>query len=316
MKKVLVTGSCGFIFSNFMIQNVAFNQNYKFVSVDKILAEYNLNNIYTHPDHTFYMGDIADEQFMENVFKLEKPHYVIHGAAESFVDDSIASAKPFIHSNVVGTQNIVDLSVKYGVEKFIYISTDEVYGQLEEGSASWTELSATSPRNPYSASKLAGELIVRAAGETHNLPYNITRSCNNYGPRQPPRNLVPKIITSILRDTAVPIHGSGKQYREWIYVLDHCSAILTILEKASNKEIYNIGSGIELRNLEMVEWISKYMNKEPKINFIKDRPGHDFRYSVNCEKLKSLGWQQNPYPFENCMRTTIKWYMANQDFYK
>ena len=314
MKKILVTGSCGFIFSNFMINNLDKNE-YQFASVDKLLASYNFANIkYSGPN--FHMGDIADEQFMENVFKIEKPDYIIHGAAESFVDDSIASAKPFIHSNVVGTQNLVDLSVKYNIDKFIYISTDEVYGQLKIGEQAWTEQSVTLPRNPYSASKLAGELIVRAAGETHGLNYNITRCSNNYGPRQPPRNLVPKIITCLLNNKEIPIHGSGEQLREWLFVSDHNNAVMNVLKEGINKEIYNIGSGFELTNLEVVERISKMIGIPSKIKHIKDRPGHDFRYSVDCSKIKDLGWQSNVSNFDIGMRTTIDWYMDNRDFYK
>ena len=315
MKKILVTGSCGFIFSNFMFNHVNTSQ-YKFSSVDKIIAKYNLANICKNRNHTFYLGDIADEQLMNNVFMLEKPDIVIHGAAESFVDDSIASAKPFIHSNVVGTQVMVDLSLKYGVEKFIYISTDEVYGQLSKGDSSWTEKSPISPRNPYSASKAAGELIVKAASETHGLKYNITRCSNNYGPRQPPRNLIPKIITCLLENKPIPIHGSGKQYREWLYVLDHCNAIMTVVKYGKLNETYNIGSGLELTNLEVVEAIATAMNKNPIINFVKDRPGHDFRYSVNCNKIKEIGWEPVYNHFDKVMNETINWYENNQDFYK
>ena len=312
-KKILVTGSCGFIFSNFMIKNINESSKYIFTSVDKLIAPYNFANI--NKKHNFYMGDIADEQFMNNIFLLEKPDYIIHGAAESFVDDSIASAKPFIHSNVVGTQNMIDLSLKHNVKKFIYISTDEVYGQLKLGEKSWDENSQTLPRNPYSASKLAGELIVRAAGETHGLNYNITRCSNNYGPRQPPRNLIPKVITCLLNNQEIPIHGSGKNMREWLYVSDHNDAVMQVLEKGINKEIYNIGSGFELSNLEVVDHISHILNIVPKIKHIKDRPGHDFRYSVNCDKIKEMGWKSNYDNFTSGITSTIKWYSENKNFY-
>jgi dTDP-glucose 4,6-dehydratase len=313
MKTILVTGSCGFIFSNFVLRYGGNKSDYRIISVDKIVSSYNLNNI--DKNHVFYMGDVADEHFMSNVFQLEKPDIIVHGAAESFVDDSINSAKPFIHSNVVGTQNIVDLSLKHKISKFIYVSTDEVYGQLKANEPSWTESSITSPRNPYSASKLSGELIVKAAGETHNLNYNITRCCNNFGPRQPPRNLVPKIITSILENKAIPIHGNGKNFREWIYVLDHCSAIMTVLEKGANKEIYNVGSGVELTNLEMVDKIGQTLGVTPKINFIKDRLGHDFRYSVDFSKLQKLDWKPSPQAFDEDIKRTVKWYVSNSSFY-
>lgn len=312
MKKILVTGSCGFIFSNFMRKVMKQNEPYSFVSVDKVFATYNRYNVKINQDHTFYMGDIADEQFMNNVFAIEKPDIVIHGAAESFVDDSIRSAGPFIHSNVVGTQVMVDMSLKYGVDRFVYISTDEVYGQLTgDKDASWTEENTISPRNPYSASKAAGELIVKAANQTHGLNYNITRCCNNYGPSQPPRNLIPKAISCILNNVPVPIHGSGKQFREWIYVDDHCSAIMNIVERAPLNEIYNIGSGVESTNIKMVHKVSKLIGTEgATVNFVKDRPGHDFRYSVNCSKIQKLGWKP-AFNFDDGMRKCVKWYIDN-----
>jgi len=315
MKTILITGSAGFIFSNFMRKVMREKLNYRFVSVDKVLASYNRYNIKENQDHSFYMGDIADEQFMENVFAVERPDIIIHGAAESFVDDSIRSAGPFIHSNVVGTQVMVDMAVKYGVEKFVYVSTDEVYGQLGLGDKSWTEEAVVKPRNPYSASKAAGELIVHAASQTHGLKYNITRCCNNFGPRQPPRNLIPKVITCILNDQKIPIHGNGTQIREWIYVEDHCSAIMKVVEKGNVNEVYNIGSGIEFTNLEIVEKISKILEvKKDLVSFVKDRPGHDFRYSVDCLKIKSLGWQPT-FSFDKGLKECVNWYQNNSWFY-
>lgn len=315
-KKVLVTGSCGFIFSNFMRKVIQDKLPYSFVSIDKVLAPYNLHNVKANKDHTFYMGDIADEQFINNVFEIEKPDIVIHGAAESFVDDSIRSAGPFIHSNVVGTQVLVDIALKYNIDRFIYVSTDEVYGQLKINDPSWSEEMPINPRNPYSASKAAGELIVKAANQTHGLKYNITRCCNNYGPAQPPRNLVPKIITSVLQNKPIPIHGNGKQMREWIYVEDHCSAILSVLEKAILGEIYNIGSGVELTNLEMVIKICDILGAgHDLISFVKDRPGHDFRYSINYEKIRQMGWFP-AYSFDTGINKCVEWYINNPWHFK
>jgi dTDP-glucose 4,6-dehydratase len=315
MKTILVTGSAGFIFSNFIRKVFDERLNYRFVSVDKVIASYNLKNIYKHTGHNFYMGDIADEMFMNNVFELERPDIIIHGAAESFVDDSIKSAQPFVHSNIFGTQVMVDLSLKYGVERFVYVSTDEVYGQLQIGEESWTEASPVKPRNPYSASKACGELLVHAANQTHGLKYNITRCCNNYGPRQPPRNLVPKAITHILNNIPIPIHGQGKQMREWIYVKDHCSAIMRIIEHAPINETYNIGSGIEYTNLEIVNKISHILKVEaPKISFIKDRPGHDFRYSVDTAKIRDLGWKPS-FDFDRGLFECVNWYLEHRDHY-
>jgi dTDP-glucose 4,6-dehydratase len=315
MKKVLVSGSCGFIFSNFIryVQNNPLYSDYEFVSVDKLVLPYNFKNIL--PNHQLYIGDIADQHFMDMVFKKEKPDIVINAAAESNVDESIKFAFSFVHSNVLGTQVMVDMSLKYGVERYVQVSTDECYGQLKHISdRSWTEESVSYPRNPYAASKYASELIVKAAHETHGLQYNITRCCNNFGSRQNPRNLVPKIITSILINKPIPIHGNGSQYREWLYVEDNCSAIMKIIMDAPLNETYNIGSGIEMSNLRMVENICKIMNVEKNIEFVQDRKGHDFRYSVDCTKLEKLGWRPK-YKFDDGMKKTIEWYIENQHSY-
>lgn len=313
-QNVLITGSCGFIGSNLMRKLMRDGGPYSYASVDQVLEKYNLPNIDLNNDHMFYMGDIADEKFMSNVFELSRPDIVLHLAAQSFVDASITSAKSFIHSNVVGVQVLVDMAVKYGVAKFVYISTDEVYGHLGKNDDAWTEGSHPKPRNPYAASKFAGETILYAANQTHGLNFNITRCSNNYGGIQPPRNLVPKIITCLLNDQEIPIHGDGKNVREWIYVEDHCSAIRTVMEKAPVNEIYNVGTGIELTNLEMVSAIADKLKKTPRIKWMPDRKGHDFRYSVNCDKLKSLGWKPEV-SFEQGLDKTIEWYLSHQDRY-
>jgi dTDP-glucose 4,6-dehydratase len=315
MKKILITGTAGFIFSNFIRKCFNDQWQYHFTSIDKIIAPYNRKNVYRHKDHSFYMGDIADEIFVSNVFAMEKPDIVIHGAAESFVDDAIRGALPFVHSNITGTQVMLDMSLKYGVERFVYISTDEVYGQLKPGDPSWTEECLPRPRNPYSASKYAGEVLVYAANQTHGLNYNITRCSNNFGRAQPPRNLVPRAITSMLNNVSIPIHGEGKQIREWTYVEDNCSAIMTIVDKAPLNEIYNIGSGVEFCNLDMVMNIAKVLKiDEPKIHYITDRKGHDYRYSVDCSKIKQLGWAPK-YDFDSGLHRCVYWYMDNQKFY-
>jgi len=309
--KILLTGSCGFIFSNFILKYFV---NHEFVSVDKLISPWNFTNILSN--HRLHIGDIADEHFMDLVFKLEKPDIVIHGAAESFVDDSIRQARPFVHSNVLGTQTVVDMCLKYNVEKMIMISTDEVYGQLKQGEQSWTESSPIGPRNPYSASKASSELIVKAAHETHGLPYIITRCCNNYGPRQPPRNLVPKVITCVLNKQSIPIHGNGKQIREWIYVEDHNSAVMHLVGNGEINNTYNIGSGIELTNLEMVKKICNILGRgEDLLSFVKDRPGHDQRYSVDCAKIKKIGWDLE-YTFDKGLEKTVQWYVDNQWYFK
>jgi len=311
MKKILVTGTAGFILSNFMRMVERDNASYKFVSIDKVIAPYNRYNVeLNRKSHNFYMGDIADEKFIDNIFAIERPDIVIHGAAESFVDDSIKSAGPFIHSNVVGTQVMVDAAVKYGVERFVYISTDEVYGQLKSGEKSWTEESLVNPRNPYSASKAAGELIVKAANQTHGLKYNITRCCNNYGP-----SLVPRIIYSAINNKSIGIHGNGLNMREWICAEDHCRAIMHIVENLPVNEIYNIGTGIELSNLDMLKYISKVLNKKIEHHFVKDRAGHDFRYSVDVSKIAKTGWKPR-FSFEGGMKKCVDWYVENSWYFK
>ncbi len=314
MSKILLSGSAGFIFSNFLLWAEKENINYTFICVDKLVAKYNSFNI--NPNHKFYMADIADEHFMDNVFRIEKPDIVIHGAAESFVCSSIENAKKFVFSNVLGTQTMIDMSIKYGVERFIYSSTDEIYGQLNNKDQSWTENSIPNPRNPYSASKYAGEIILKAAHETHNLQYNISRSCNNFGGRQPPRNLVPKIITSLLQGKKIPIHGTGSSIREWIYVDDNCSAIATILNNGPANQTYNIGSGVEKTNLEMVEEISNLLNIkdwEDRIEFVPERKGVDKRYSVDCDKIKKLGWKPK-HTFNMGLDKCVDWYVSNLQY--
>lgn len=316
-KKLLITGSCGFIFSNFVRRAIHNKIDYDLVSIDKIMNPSGLHNIYVNRTHTFYLGDVADAHFIDTVFNIEKPDFVIHGAAESFVDASIKEASPFIRSNVLGTQVIVDACVKHKVNRLIYCSTDEIYGHLEnESEKSWTEESPMRPRNPYSASKAAGEMIVQAAHHTHGLDYNITRSCNNFGPRQPPRNLIPIVIKNILENKPVPIYGQGKQIREWIYVDDHIQALMTILDKAPANEIYNISSSYEFSNLEIFNELCNILSKGfDLLNFVKDRPGHDFRYSCDSTKLKSLGWKPQ-FKFKEGLKLCTNWYEKNQWFLK
>ena len=315
MKTVLITGVCGFIGSNMIRHVVDKYPQYRFVGLDKLDEIINVKNIFTNKNYNFYSGDICDKTFMETVFKYEKPDYVIHMAAKSFVDSSIEDASCFIQSNVLGTQTIIDLCVKYKIEKLLYTSTDEVYGSLSQKDSSWTELSVPKPRNPYSASKYCGENLIYAANQTHKLNYLITRSCNNYGELQASRNLIPKLILNTINDKITPLHDHGKPFREWIYVLDKVKAIMTILSKSKMNEIYNIGSDVEIQNIQMSSKIGKILGKEPHIAFTIDRPGQDMRYSVDCSKLKKLGWNTS-YKFDDAIKSTVEWYSKNQDYYK
>lgn len=317
--KILVTGSCGFIFSNFMrLAQIAQRDKheYTFVGVDKITRTKAIKNIYEHRNQKFYLADVSDKHAIDRIFRLEKPKIVIHGAAESHVDDSISDAHPFIKSNVLGTQVIVDACIKYSINRLIYASTDEVYGQLNsELDKPWKEGSLLFPRNPYSASKAAGELIIKAAHETHGLNYNITRSCNNFGPRQQLKNLAPKVIKCIVDESPIPVYGQGAQIREWIHVSDNCRAVLDIIKGPPN-EIYNVSAGYEISNIELVNMICNIIGKgHDLITFVEDRPGHDFRYAIDSSKLHDIGWSPT-LKFRDALEHTCSWYLKNKWYLK
>jgi|HubBroStandDraft_5_1064220.scaffolds.fasta_scaffold49115_3 dTDP-glucose 4,6-dehydratase len=321
MKKVLVTGSCGFIFGNF-IRKAIYDQNqkkpqdrlYTFTSIDKMAAVN--NSMYWNKNHTFYLADITDAHIIDRIFQFEKPDIVIHGAAETFVDTSLKDANSFVNSNVLGTQVIINSCLKYKTERLIYISTDEVYGQLtNEQEVAWTEESPLAPRNPYAATKAAGELLVKAAHTTHGLIYNITRSSNCYGPRQLPEKLVPKAIKCVLDGQKIPIYGQGLQIRDWTYVADNCTAIMTVLDKGEPNEIYNISANQEFTNIETIQQVCNALGKGWElITHIPDpRPGHDFRYSIDTTKIKNLGWKPSC-KFKEGIKDTVQWYTDNQWF--
>ncbi len=317
MKTILVTGTLGFIGSNFIRQVTKAYPDYRWVGVDKAVYDYCLYNNYEHKNYQFYLADIANEHIIDRIFKIEKPSIVINFAAESFVCSSIENPNPFIYSNVMGAQTLINASVKYGLDKFIQISTDEIYGShTSTEDIPWTELSAPKPRNPYSASKLAAESILFAANQTHKLPFNITRCCNVYGPRQPAdRNLIPKSIKHTVKNLEMPIYGDGSHIREYLFVEDKINAIMIVLEKGQENEIYNIGSDQEGNNTEVVTMIAELLNKSPNINYTTDRKGHDFRYSINCSKLKDLGWKKR-YNFTAGLQKTIQWYQNNSQWFE
>lgn len=315
-KKVLVTGVLGFIGSNF-IKELVKNPNYTLVGADNALYDYCLANTFKQDNYTFYLADIANEHIIDRIFKLEKPDIVFNLAAQSFVCNSIENPNPFIYSNVMGTQTLINASVKYNVSKFIQVSTDEVLGSHKtRHDIPWTEESPPKPRNPYSASKLAAESILYAANQTHKLPFNITRCCNVFGPRQPTdRNLIPKAIKNALKEIPMPIYGDGSHIREYIHVEDKISALLTVLEQGQDNEIYNIGSDNELTNTEVVKSIAKFFGKDPKIDYTTDRKGHDFRYSLNSSKLRKLGWKPK-HTFDSGLKSTINWYLNNKEWFE
>lgn len=315
MKKVLITGSCGFIFSNFIRRAIYEKQPYTFVSVDKVSG--NANALYSHKNHVFHFADIRDAHVMDKIFQFEQPDIVIHGAAESFVDYSLIDPNSFVTNNILGTQVIINCCVAHKVERLIYTSTDEVYGQLTgESDTPWTEAAPLNPRNPYSASKAAGELLLQAAHYSHGLMYNITRSSNNYGPRQNPEKLIPKAIKCILNEQPIPIYGKGLQVRDWTHVFDNCAALLTILNHGLPNEVYNISANQELPNIEVIQKICNAMGGGHKlISFVSERPGHDFRYAVDTSKIRGLGWKPS-YKFKDGIIDTVEWYKINQWFLK
>lgn len=287
---------------------------YRIVCIDYCKST-NPNNIYANRDVEFYLADVADQHAVDVIFQIEKPDYVIHLAAESFVDTSIKDAVPFIHSNVLGTQVMVDASIKHKVKRFIYCGTDEVLGSLKsEDEEGWDETAPLNPKNPYSASKAAGEMIVRAAASTHQLPYCITRCCNVFGPRQSMRNFIPKVIKGITEGTEVGVYGQGAEIREWIYVEDACDAIMKVLEAGKGNETYHIGTGFELSNLEMFQKIATTMGKGYElIKFIENRKGHDFRYSLKNNKIKALGWEPQS-KLKDGLVACCSWYIGNRWF--
>jgi dTDP-glucose 4,6-dehydratase len=301
---ILVTGGAGFIGSNFLHHLITCTDE-EIVCVDKLTYAADWHNI---PDDVkFYTTDILEEHNCEFIFKKYKPSVVFHFAAESHVDNSIKDCKEFIHTNILGTVNLLNLSLKYEVKKFIHISTDEVYGSIEDGY--FTENSNYAPRNPYSASKAASDHFVMAYHNTYGLPVVITNCSNNYGPRQYAEKMIPKIITNLVQGKKVPIYGDGKQVRDWLYVQDHCEALIEIWFKGRVGQKYNIGGECEIRNIDLVRMILDRMNmQENMIEYVEDRPGHDRRYSTDIAKIRhELKWSPR-FDIDTGLDKTIAWY--------
>ncbi|MBF0521781.1 MAG: dTDP-glucose 4,6-dehydratase [Candidatus Omnitrophica bacterium] len=313
IRKILVTGGAGFIGSEFVRQAVL--QKYKVIVVDALTyagRKERLKDVLK--DISFYKINICNASVLKSVFAKERPDEIIHFAAETHVDRSILDAQPFLQTNILGTYNLITLSKEFNIKKFIHISTDEVYGQSLTGF--FKESSPLEPRNFYSATKASAEHLVHAAILTHDFPATIVRPSNNYGPWQYPEKFLPVVISKILKNQPIPVYGKGEQIREWLYVKDCADGILTILKKGALKEIYNIGSNFEKKNLETAKTILKLMGKSERlIKFVKDRPGHDFRYSIDCSKIRKLGWQPKT-SFEDGIKETILWYTNNQAWLK
>lgn len=315
--KLLITGGLGFIGSNFIRQMMNKYPDYKIVNLDKMTYAgnpENLKDIEKNPNYKFVRGDISDEKLVNELVSGEKPDAIVHFAAESHVDRSIHGSLDFVQTNVMGTRVLLDAAKNNKIGRFVYISTDEVYGDIEVGA--FKEDDPFRPNSPYSASKAAGDLLARAYFKTFKLPVVITRSSNNYGPYQYPEKLMPLFITNILEGKKVPLYGDGLNIRDWLYVLDNCAGIDTVLHKGTDGEAYNIGGDNERTNREITDIILKELGKDESwIEYVKDRPGHDRRYALDSSKIKKLGWEPK-YDFETAIREKVSWYKNNADWWK
>ena len=303
---LVITGAAGFIGSN-LLHNLIDIYDSEIIVIDYLTDASDVGNV---PEFvTLYPVDIADRYTVDEIFDKHRPEYVFHLAAESHVDNSIEDCIPFVETNVIGTINLMNSSLEYDVKKFMHISTDEVYGALREYDPSFTENTPYDPQNPYSASKASSDHFVKAYVNTHNLPAVITNCSNNFGPRQSSEKFIPKAITNLLRGQKVTVYGEGREIRDWLYVQDHCEALIEVWKKGGIGENYNIGGGTELNNLAVVSKILTYMKKDySDIEFVKNRPGHDFRYSIDCQKIeKDLGWKSR-FDFDRALIKTIEWY--------
>lgn len=310
MKRLLVTGGAGFIGSNFIRHIIGKYPDYKIVNLDKLTYCGNLDNlkdIEKHKNYTFVKGDITDAALVGKL--VSQTDIVINFAAESHVDRSISDPGIFVNTNVLGTFTLLEASKKAGVGSYIQISTDEVYGSVESGYSK--EGDPLNPNSPYSASKAGADLLARSYFVTFKLPVIITRSSNNFGPYQYPEKLIPLFVTNLMSGKKVPVYADGMNMRDWLYVVDNCEAIDTVMHKGRAGEIYNIGIGSEITNMELTRALLKILGKDDSfIEYVKDRPGHDKRYALDVSKLRSLGWQPRN-EFRAALEKTVAWYKAN-----
>jgi len=314
--KVLVTGGCGFIGSNFIRYLLQAYPEAEVLNFDKLTYAGNPKNLADLEDserYCFVKGDICDEEAVEAVFKWQ-PEIVVNFAAETHVDRSLMGPRTFVETDVLGTFTLLEAARRHGLKRYLQISTDEVYGSLAEGAAS--ESAPLNPSSPYSASKAGADLQVLAYWRSFGVPALITRASNNFGPYQYPEKLIPLFITNLIEDKQVPLYGDGLHKRDWLYVEDHCRALALVLEKGEPGEIYNVGTGEEKTNLEITHALLHLLDKDTSaIKHVKDRPGHDRRYALECSKLRALGWEP-VWDFEEALRATVEWYKANPDWWR
>lgn len=317
MVKILVTGGAGFIGSNFVRYMLNRYDDYEIINLDALTYCGNLENlsgIEDNSNYSFIKGDIVNRELISEI--TVNMDYIINFAAESHVDRSIEDPGIFIKSNILGTQVLLDAAKENNVKKYLQVSTDEVYGSLDK-TGYFTESTPLAPNSPYSASKASADLMVRAYNKTFDLPVNITRCSNNYGPYQFPEKLIPLMISNALENKPLPVYGDGMNVRDWLHVHDHCTAIDLVLHNGKLGEIYNIGGNNEKANIEIVKLILNYLGKdESLIKFVKDRPGHDRRYAIDSSKMQDeLGWKPE-YTFETGIAETIQWYLDNEEWWK
>lgn len=319
MKNVLVTGGAGFIGSNFINYILDERDDYNIINLDKLTYAGNLENLVfseSKKNYHFIKGDIINAELVNYLFQRFDIRYVINFAAESHVDRSILGSEVFFRSNVLGTNILLEASRKFEVEKFLQVSTDEVYGSLDSKGL-FTEETPLHPNSPYSASKASADMMVLSFHHTYGLPVVITRCSNNYGPYQFPEKLIPLMIINTLNNKKLPVYGDGMNVRDWIYVIDHNRAVEVVFESGKDGEVYNIGASTEMPNIEIVKLILKELGKsEDMIEYVKDRPGHDRRYAIDSTKIEGeLGWDPK-YNFEDAVSQTIKWYLDNKQWWK
>ena len=325
MRTLFVTGAAGFIGSNFVRLLLNRGEDVKIVAFDKLTYAGNLANLQDllekHPKKvSFVKGDICDEAAVSRAFDEHKVTEVVNFAAESHVDRSILGSGPFVQTNVVGTQVLLDVSKATNVRKYLQVSTDEVYGTLPEDKPEikFTEETPLQPNSPYSASKAAADCFVRSYFHTFHMPVLITRCSNNYGPYHFPEKLIPLFVTNLMEGKKVPLYGDGLNVRDWLYVEDHCDAIWTVLNRGTPGEVYNVGGNNEITNRKITETLIREMGKnwDEVVTYVKDRPGHDRRYAIDAGKIKrELGWEPK-HKFETAIGTTIQWFKDHQDWWR
>ena len=319
MKNLLVTGGAGFIGSNFINHILDKRDDVFIVNLDKLTYAGNLENLKSSENkkkYLFIKGDIQNHELVEYIFTKYKIKHVINFAAESHVDRSILGSEVFYRTNVIGTNVLLETARRFEVERFLQISTDEVYGSLGE-TGKFTESTPISPNSPYSSSKAAADMMALAFYHTYQMPVVLTRCSNNYGPLQFPEKLIPLMIINTLNNKKLPVYGDGLNVRDWIYVIDHNKAAELVWEKGKVGEVYNIGASREMKNIEIVKLILKTLGKsEDMINYVKDRPGHDRRYAIDSTKIQNeLGWSPK-FDFENAIENTIDWYLQNKNWWE